>query len=222
MWRILSIFVIIILMLLSMAMVLGFAIGIGWLLTLLFPFSLFEASLLALIASIVVGSSWYYLFGSVLGLGGEIPDEDIPEVFNDDFDQIPHQRFYKTHIEKTWEAWLRHHLANSIYFEFQESPQPIAPMGRKQTQELAIRLADLSVEILKAKSVRAKRLNISAATLKKQMNKIGQRPYDDDILGLAAIAINTEVSYHYEELLRVIHTKLWKHPYDGFEAKGEF
>jgi hypothetical protein len=80
----------------------------------------------------------------------------------------------------------------------------------------------MSVDILKAKSVRAKRLNISAATLKKQMNKIGQRPYDDDILGLAAIAINAEVSYHYEELLRVIHTKLWSHPYDGFETEGEF
>jgi hypothetical protein len=94
-------------------------------------------------------------------------------------------------------------------------------MGKKQIQELAVRLADMSVDILKAKSVRAKQLNISATTLKKQMNKIGQRPYDDDILGLAAMAINTEVSYHYEELLRVIHTKLWKHPYDGFEVEGE-
>jgi len=222
MWRILSIFVIIILILLSMAIVLGFAIGIGWLMTLFLPFSLFEASLLALIASIVVGSSWYYLLGSVLGLGGEILDEDYDETYDEDFDQISSNRFYQSNTDKTWEAWLRHHLANSIYYQFQESPQPVAPMGKKQTQELAIRLADMSVDILKAKSVRAKRLNISAANLKKQMNKIGQRPYDDDILGMAAIAINTEVSYHYEELLRVIHTKLWKQPYDGFEVEGEF
>jgi hypothetical protein len=205
-----------------MALVLGFAIGIGWILTLFLPFSLFEASLLALIASIVAGSSWYYLLGSILGLRDEIADEDYEEIYEDDFDQIPPDRFYQSHTDKTWEAWLRHHLANSIYYEFQESPQPVAPMGKKQIQELAIRLADLSVDILKSKSVRAKRLNISAATLKKQMNKIGQRPYDDDILGLAAIAINTEVSYHYEELLRVVHTKLWKQPYDGFEIEGEF
>jgi len=203
-----------------MVLVLGFAIGVGWLMTLFLPFSLFEASLLALIASIVVGSSWYYLLGSLLGLRGEVSDEDYYE--EDDFDQIPPDRFYRSHTDKTWEAWLRHHLANSIYYEFQESPQPVAPMGKKQIQELAIRLADLSVDILKSKSVRAKRLNISATTLKKQMTKIGQRPYDDDILGLAAIAINSEVSYHYEELLRVIHTKLWKHPYDGFEVEGEF
>jgi hypothetical protein len=222
MWRILSIFVIIIFIFVSMTLMLGFAIGIGWLMTLFLPFTLFEASLLALIASIVLGYAWYYLLGSMLGLGGEIVDEDFPDEYDDDFDQIPSDRFFQSHTDKTWEAWLRHHLANSIYFEFQESSQPVAPMGKKQTQELAIRLADMSVDILKAKSVRAKRLNISAATLKKQMNKIGQRPYDDDILGLAAIAINTEVSYHYEELLRVIHTRLWKHPYDGFEAKGEF
>ena len=222
MWRILSIIVIIVLVLLSMTVVLGFAIGIGWLMTLLLPFSLFEASLLALIASIVVGSSGYYLLGSVLGLGGAMPDEDYQEKYDDDFDQIPPNRFFKSNADRTWEAWLRHHLANSIYYEFQESPQPVAPMGKKQTQELAIRLADMSVDILKAKSVRAKRLNVSAATLKKQMDKIGQRPYDDDILGMAAIAINTEVSYHYEELLRVVHTKLWSHPYDGFEVEGEF
>jgi len=204
-----------------MVMVLGFAVGTGWLMTLFLPFTLFEASLLALIASIVVGSSWYYLLGSVLGLGGEIADETY-EDYDNDFDQIPPNRFFKSNTDRTWEAWLRHHLANSIYYEFQESPQPVAPMGKKQIQELAIRLADMSVDILKAKSVRAKRLNVSAATLKKQMGKIGQRPYDDDILGIAAIAINTEVSYHYEELLRVVHTKLWNHPYDGFEAEGEF
>ena len=222
MWRSLSIIVILILVLASMALVLGFAIGIGWLMTLFLPFSLFEASLLALIASVVVGSSWYYLLGSILGLRDEMLDEDYYETYDDDFDRIPPDRFYQSGNDKTWEAWLRHHLANSIYFEFQESPQPVAPMGKKQIQELAIRLADMSVDILKSKSVRARRLNISAATLKKQMNKIGQRPYDDDILGLAAIAINSEVSYHYEELLRVIHTKLWKHPYDGFEVEGEF
>jgi len=205
-----------------MTLVLGFAIGIGWLITLFLPFSLFEASLLALIASVVVGSSWYYLLGSMLGLRGDTSDEDYYDTDDDGFDQIPPDRFYQSNTDKTWEAWLRHHLANSIYFEFQESPQPVAPMGKKQIQELAIRLADMSVDILKSKSVRTKRLNISAVTLKKQMNKIGQRPYDDDILGLAAIAINAEVSYHYEELLRVTHTKLWKHPYDGFEAEGEF
>jgi len=222
MWRFLSIIVILILVLASMALVLGFAISIGWLITLFLPFSLFEASLLALIASVVVGSSWYYLLGSMLGLRGEMLDEDYYETYDDDFDQIPPDRFYQSGNDKTWEAWLRYHLANSIYLEFQESPQPVAPMGKKQIQELAIRLADMSVDILKTKSARAKRLNISAATLKKQMSKIGQRPYDDDILGLAAIAINTEVSYHYEELMRVIRTKLWKHPYDGFEAEGEF
>jgi hypothetical protein len=94
-------------------------------------------------------------------------------------------------------------------------------MGKKQIQELAIRLADLSIDILKAKTGRAKRLNISAATLKKQMGKIGQRPYDEDILGLAAMAINSELTYHYEELQQVIQARLWNKIYDGFELEEE-
>ena len=218
MWRILSTTVIILLVLLSMALVLGFAIGIGWVMTLFLPFSLFEASLLALIASIVVGTSWYNLIGSSLGLN---PDDDYYYDEEDELDQIPPNRFYKSRADRTWEAWLRHHLANNIYYEFQDAPQPIAPMGKKQMQELAIRLADLSVEVLKAKTARAKRLSVTIPTLKKQMSKIGQRPYDDDILNLAIMAINDELVYHQEELLRVARAKLWKQPYDGFEFGSE-
>jgi hypothetical protein len=204
-----------------MALALGFAIGVGWLMTLFLPFSLFEASLLALITSIVVGSLWYYLIGSVLGLRHQTDFDDLEDDFEQDVDQIPTHRFYQSNTDKTWEAWLRQHLANSIYYEFQESPQPVAPMGKKQIQELAIRLADISIEILKTKTGQAKRLNISATALKKQMGKIGQRPYDDDILGLAALAINSELTYHYEELLRVVKAKLWKLPYDSFEFEEE-
>ena len=40
----------------SLALVLGIAIGIGWVLTLILPFTLFEGSLLGIIASIIVGS----------------------------------------------------------------------------------------------------------------------------------------------------------------------
>ena len=158
MWRIISLLIIISLLLLSMALVLGFALGIGWLLTLFLPFSLFEATLLAIIASIVVGTFWYNLISPRFPLG---PVDDIYDEDEDYYDDIPSNRFYKSEADRTWEAWLRYHLSNSIYYEFQESPQPVASMGSKQLQELAIRLADISVDILKTKTSRTKRLNIT-------------------------------------------------------------
>lgn len=222
MWRVLSILVITFLVLLTMAIVLGFAMGVGWLMTLFLPFTLFEASLLAIIASVVTGSFWYNFMGSLLGLNGEPLDTD-EEFFDEqaDYEEIPPNRFFKSGVNKTWEAWLRYHLANSIYIEFQQSPQPVAPIGPKQMQELSIRLADLSIDLLKNKTARAKRLRVTSTALKKQMSKIGQHPYDDHILNLAAMAVNGELSYHHDELLPVVRTKQWQRPYDGFELKGE-
>jgi hypothetical protein len=37
---------------------------------------------------------------------------------------------------------------------------------------------------------------------------------------MAVMAVNTEVSYHHEELLHVVQAKLWNRPYDGFELEG--
>lgn len=200
----------------SLVLVLGFAIGIGWLLTLFLPFNLFEASLLGLIASVIVGTFWYNFLQSVpVGLKqGEYDYDEDEYDYDEDYEQIPASRFYKTEADKTWEAWFRFQIANGIYVEFQDSEQPVAPMGEKQLQELAIRLADMTISLLKSKSPRAKQLKITVAALKRQMNKMGQRPYDDDILELAAIAINDELDFHYEDVMMVIRSKMWNKPYD--------
>lgn len=208
---------VLLIILVSMALVLGFAIGIGFLLTLFLPFDLFQASLLALVAGIIAIVFWRNLLRTLLPFGGlegaEFDEDEI--AYDDDYDRIPGSRFYDKETDKTWEAWLRYHFANSIYIEFQDSPQPIAPMGKKQLQELAIRLADLAISFLKAKNARAKKLNVTMAALRQQMNKMGQRPYDDEILRLATIAINEELDYHYEDVLMVIRSRLWAKPYDG-------
>lgn len=202
--------------LLSMALALGFAIAIGWLMTLFLPFDLFQASLLALIASIVAGTLWYNILGAGPGFGpGPAADYEDEYDEEDDYDRIPSNRFYKNEAGKTWEAWLRYHLANSVYIEFQDSPQPVTPMGDKQQQELAIRLADISLALLKTKSPSTKRVNVNLHTLKRQMEKMGQRPYDDNILTLAAMAINDELVYYHDDILNVIRTKLWNQPYSG-------
>ena len=203
----------------SLALVLGFAVGIGWLLTLFLPFSLFEASLLGLIASVIVGTFWYNFLQAVpIGLKqGEYDYDEDEDEDDEEYDQIPTSRFYKTEADKTWEAWFRFQIANSIYIEFQDAEQPVAPMGEKQLQELAIRLADITIFLLKSKSPRAKQLEISVPALKRQMNQMGQRPYDDDILELAAEAINEELDYHYEDIIVVIRSKMWHKLYDTYD-----
>ncbi len=212
---------ILIVVLISLALVLGVALGVGWLLRLILPsFSLFEASLLGIIASAVVGFFWYNFINSIpeVRLGqDEDYDEEAYDYDEDIYEMIPASRFYKTNADKTWEAWFRYQIANGIYVEFQDSPQPVAPMGEKQLQELAIRLADVAISLLKGKTARTKRLKVSVATLKRQMTKIGQRPYDDDIVQLAVEAINEEVDYHYEDITTVIRAKLWSEPCEMFD-----
>lgn len=195
-------------------MLLGLALGIGWLLTLFLPFDLFQGTLLALLALMTLASIVYNLFR---GFPVEYTTSEYDEEAYFD-DEIPPRRFYTHNREKTWEAWVRYQIANIIYEEFQESPRRIAPMGNSQLQELAIRLADITVSILKTRSPTTTTLNITKNALKKQMKKIGQRPYDDDILGLATTAINDGLDYYYEEVLEVIQAKAWNQPTDMFET----
>ena len=206
---------ILIVLALSLALVLGLALGLGWILTLFLPFTLFEASLLGIIASIIVGSVWYNLLGSIPGLDNReyLPDEDYLD-FDDE--GIPASKFYKTNAGRTWEAWFRYQIANGIYVEFQDSPSPVAPLGEKQLQELAIRLADITIALLKARPSQSKQLKVTMSTVKRQMTKMGQRPYDDNILRLAITAINEDLDYHYEDLTEVIRARLWDQPCDMF------
>src|SRR5712691_7533263 len=97
--------------LLSLAVFLGWSIGLGWLLTRLLPFSLFEGSLLAMFASTVVGAVFWRVMGVL-----ETPGLDFDE---DEFDEeeakdIPASHFFKTDVSPSWAAWLRYDLANQI------------------------------------------------------------------------------------------------------------
>ncbi len=89
-------------------------------------------------------------------------------------------------------------------------------MGEQQLQELAMTLADVAIALLKAKTARTKQLKVTLSTLKRQMTKMGQRPYDDDILRLAVSAINEDLDYHYDDIMDVIRSKRWEQPSDMF------
>lgn len=198
----------------SLGLALGLFIGLGWLMTLFLPFTLFEASLLASIASTVVGMLWFNLLQSKLNLGDEDEEEDYADIDDemDSYDHIPASRFYKGKANKTWEALFRYRIADSVYQEFQDSPQPVAPIGEKQLQELAIRLADLAIDLLKKKPVKSQQFQVTVAQLKRQMAQMEQRPYDDHILKLAVIGINKALPLYYPELLTVIQAGLWDMP----------
>jgi hypothetical protein len=213
--RILVAGVFFLLIVLTLAIVLGVAVGVGWLLTRLLPFTLFEGTLLGLLASVIVGAFWINVLRSVARWSQEEAEEDEEDFY---YDEIPPDRFFKTGSEKTWETWLHYEFANDIYVEFQDYPQRIAPTGDRQLQELAVRLAEVAVAILKTKPPRTKRLHLSPGALKQQLIKMGQRPYDDDILNLAAEVINDYMSDHQPELLWVIGKKLWDESPDLYTA----
>jgi hypothetical protein len=208
---VLIIILIIVLIVVSFALVTGIALGVGWVLTRFLPFSLFEATLLGMIAAFVTLNIWR----NILSLAP--PDfRSVEEEPEPDFDEIPLSRFCRTDADKTWENWFRYAIANTVYEGFLDSPGRIGQMNDKQLQELSIRLADAAIAALKAKSPRARRLRVTSGMLKHELTRMGQQPYDDDILDTAVSAINDELVSSQEELREVIREKSWDEPTDIF------
>ncbi|MGA9349891.1 MAG: hypothetical protein WBW48_13955 [Anaerolineae bacterium] len=207
---ILMIILVIVLIVISFALVTGIALGVGWILTLFLPFSLFEATLLGMIAAFVTWTIWRNILSPVQDFGS---DEEEPEP---EFDEIPLSRFCRTDADRTWENWFRYLIANAICEGLLDSPGRIGQMNERQLQELSIRLTDAAIAALKAKSPRTRRLRVNTGMLKHEMTKVGQQPYDDDILDTAVSAINTELISSQEELREVIRDKLWDEPADVF------
>lgn len=186
-----------VLFLLATAALLAWAIFLGWLLTKIggLDFNLFEGSLLALIASITVGVIAYRIANARVPSFSE--DEEDEEEFEDEDEDypIPFGRFAKTEEEKTYEAWYRYEVANGIFGEIRDAPQVGSVMGEPQIQELAVRLADISVAALKRKQRYGAAVSVTIKAMQAEMEKMEQRPYDEDILRAAVRAINEELAY---------------------------
>lgn len=209
--RVLFFILIILVVVISFAIVFGAALGVGWVLARFLPFSLFEATLLSMIATMIIWTVWRNILSSVRDFGPDV-DEEEPEW---GLDEIPPARFYRTDADRTWENWFRYILANATYEDFLNSGWT-AQMNEGQLKELSIRLTDAAIAGLKAKSSRTKRLRVSKGMLKNEITKMGQKPYDDDILDTAVSAINDELGSLQEELRDVIRGRLWNEPVDMF------
>jgi hypothetical protein len=211
---VLTIAMMIVVVAIGLALVIGVALVVGWILTLFLPFSLFEATLLSMLAIIVGRTIWSAISSSVEPRRFDY-DEDDEEADLEEPDEIPSSRFYRTDADRTWENWFRYILANATYEDFLDLGG-FAQMNDRQLQELSIRLTDAAISGLKIKSPRTKRLRVSKGMLKHEMTKMGQQPYDDDILDAAIDAINDELGSLQRELREVIRGKLWNEAMDMY------
>lgn len=204
MGAILPVLLTVIAVIISLALVLGIFLFLGWLLTLFLPFSLFEGALLSMIACLVTGSLWQTLWR--FRTSGEEDENDIEE------DEIPGSRFWSTPAERTWENWFRYIIANSVYEDLTDSPHWEEVMGEADLQSLCIGLADASLEILKAKSPRATRMRVSKGSLKHEMVKMGHPAYQDGILNPSVAAVNVALMPVEGLLKQIVREQSWDEP----------
>ena len=138
--------VIVLVILLGIVVVLAWSIGLGWLVSHLLPFSLFEGSLLVMAASVIVG----YVASRVLESVGppwiepDLAPEDLVDLPSY---SIPLTRFTASETDKTWETWFRFELANRLYDALAAAPRVSGRQDKNQRQELAIRLSTSKEEM---------------------------------------------------------------------------
>lgn len=197
-----AVFFLLIAVLILTIIILGWSIIVGWILTQVFAFSLFEGTLLAMVAS---GLAGYLILSTVLDRLTEAA-ESYTDWEEEDEDNIPPERFFPTPAQRTWEAWFRFQVANTIYSELRQN-HPTTAMDKPQKQELSIRLSEICITALKSKPTKAKNYHLSIGDLQNQMTTMELKPYDDDLLQVAADATNLSLVLPPAET--VIRERLW-------------
>lgn len=206
----------------ALTVVLAFGLGLGWLLSRLFGFTLFEGSVLALMAgAITAGGAIIFLrgpspSGSARSSGVGSDDEDDDEGFI----VIPPGRFTAT-SGRSFQTWCEYELSNAIYLAFQHEPKQVAFMNASQQQELAIRLGQSAVAVLKGKSPRGSSLQITRAQIERQLRQTGQMPYDDALMEIAVGAVNEAVALNDHDYEHIIKMRLWNQPSDWWEDEED-
>lgn len=173
----------------------------GWLLSLWLPFSFFSASMLPLGATFAF---MYYFFADFKEIREELEeswdeDEEMP---------IPYSRFVQDALDKTGGAIFGYIVANAIYRRIDETPSVKGSMSNVEVQELSVRLADAIALVLRRKPAHTIRYEVTVSGLRGAFNKMGQQPYDGDILELAVAVVNEEMMTNLE-LADIVRNRRW-------------
>lgn len=195
-------------LLVGIGVFLGWGLLIGWLLSQVFSFSHFEGTLLTLIATGFVIHLLLSFFLAMAQSSLGTAEEDIDDLMEIEY-AIPAERFFKDESERTWAAWCRFQLANSIYDDLQDTPR-MPSMSPSQMQELAIRLADIGLSILREKPRRGSRTVLSISDFQKKMKAMDMKPYDNDILHVAVNAANFMMAMPLMQ--NIFRENLWDSP----------
>lgn len=172
----------ILVLLLSTALILLWSLSFGWVLTLILPLELFEGALLVMIASITSVAGLMYSMRS-------IREDSKLELL----DALPIERFTSDSDSLTMEQLFRYQIANDMVMTFEDEPSTANLMDERQRGELAVRLSEICSTTLRKKPANTKNPQISKAALKKQMNEMKLKPYDDDLLNIAVEATNAHL-----------------------------
>lgn len=200
----------------SIALVISISMGIGWVLTLFLPFSLFENTLLSMFACLTAWIIWNQLFNTAATYIPRNEEEDWDDDNEEDDDEdedwdheeeIPQSRFWQTPAERTWENWFRYVIANAVYDRLMYLR---GSRNEDRRQELSIHLSDAAIRALKANPPNARRMSLSRNRLKQEMLKKGQHPPENPIIVAAASAINIEFMHMEEDLRKVAKNHLWE------------
>ena len=127
----------------SFFVMLGASLVLGWILILFLPFSLFEGTLLGMLAIISTFVIWHNLLRHSPQYGLDSDGFDVEP------QEIPQSKFWKGNADRTWENWFRYMLANSGYEDFFISPHSAKATSEEYLRELSIHLADAGTEVLK-------------------------------------------------------------------------
>jgi hypothetical protein len=204
-----AVVVIVLLIVLILAVVIGLSVGIGWILTLILPFTLFEGTLVGMGAAMVTGLLAERLFRASTGYGLD----DIEPYYEEG---IPMSRFWESEEEMTWENWFRYLFADAIHDDILTSPPWVGAMTPDEVEETAIQLADLAVAALKKKSPRAERMRVSRTMLKREMDRPNRPNLDEDLLDLAVTSVNVELIPVEGILESVIKSRSWDEPAEDY------
>ncbi len=198
----------------GIAVVLGVTYGFGWLVTQIIEVTLFEGMILVMAASLIFSM----LLNRIIEIMASNVDDDdatLDSVWERSFkdNKIPLERF---EVEETGsfteESLFRYHVANAVFDGLDNLPRSVGMNSEQQIIELAIRLTDPMVNILKRRKKKVSVVTVSKAALIKELRREGLRPYDDDILETAVE--RTNLALDNLDMVELVNGKFWNLPLD--------